>query len=55
MKKGKALLIVDVQNDFCPAGALAVPEGDKIVPVIDISRFFKKRKRSSWLPAIGIR
>ena len=31
----KALLIVDVQNDFCPGGTLAVPEGDKVVPVIN--------------------
>ena len=31
----KALLIVDVQNDFCPGGALAVAEGDKVVPVIN--------------------
>ncbi|HVZ79947.1 MAG TPA: nicotinamidase [bacterium] len=31
----KALLVVDVQNDFCPGGALAVPEGDKVVPVIN--------------------
>lgn len=31
----KALLIVDVQNDFCPGGALGVPEGDKVVPVIN--------------------
>jgi len=31
----KALLIVDVQNDFCPGGALAVPEGDRVVPVIN--------------------
>lgn len=29
----KVLLLVDVQNDFCPGGALAVPEGDQIVPV----------------------
>lgn len=28
-----ALLIVDLQNDFCPGGTLAVPDGDKIVPV----------------------
>src|SRR5207237_10586686 len=32
---GDALLIVDVQNDFCPGGALAVPEGDAIVPVLN--------------------
>ncbi len=28
---GSALLIVDVQNDFCPGGSLAVPEGDRVV------------------------
>ncbi|MCR9016710.1 bifunctional nicotinamidase/pyrazinamidase [Aquiflexum gelatinilyticum] len=31
----KALIIVDVQNDFIPGGALAVNEGDQIVPVIN--------------------
>jgi nicotinamidase/pyrazinamidase len=31
----KALIIVDVQNDFMPNGPLAVPEGDLIVPVIN--------------------
>ena len=30
-----ALILVDVQNDFCPGGALAVSEGDRIVPVIN--------------------
>ena len=30
-----ALVIVDVQNDFCPGGALAVPHGDAIVPVLN--------------------
>jgi nicotinamidase/pyrazinamidase len=29
------LLIIDVQNDFCPGGALAVPRGDEVVPVIN--------------------
>jgi nicotinamidase/pyrazinamidase len=29
-----ALLIVDVQNDFCPGGALAVREGDQVVPIL---------------------
>jgi nicotinamidase/pyrazinamidase len=28
----RALLIIDFQNDFCPGGALAVPEGDEIAP-----------------------
>ncbi|AZV76437.1 bifunctional nicotinamidase/pyrazinamidase [Parasedimentitalea marina] len=31
----KALIIIDVQNDFCPGGALAVSGGDDIVPVIN--------------------
>ena len=30
-----ALVIVDVQNDFCPGGALAVNEGDRVVPVLN--------------------
>jgi nicotinamidase/pyrazinamidase len=29
------LLIVDVQNDFCPGGALAVADGDAVVPVVN--------------------
>ncbi len=31
----QALIIVDLQNDFCPGGTLAVPEGDKIVPIVN--------------------
>ena len=31
----QALIVIDVQNDFCPGGALAVPEGDVIVPGIN--------------------
>jgi len=31
----RALVIVDVQNDFCPGGALAVPGGDTIIPVVN--------------------
>lgn len=30
-----ALLVVDVQRDFCPGGALAVAEGDRVVPVLN--------------------
>jgi nicotinamidase/pyrazinamidase len=30
-----ALVVVDVQNDFCPGGSLAVPEGDRVVPVLN--------------------
>jgi len=30
-----ALVIVDLQNDFCPGGSLAVPGGDEIVPVVN--------------------
>jgi len=31
----KTLLVVDVQNDFCPGGSLAVPDGDKVVDIIN--------------------
>jgi nicotinamidase/pyrazinamidase len=31
----KVLIVVDMQNDFCPGGSLAVPEGDIIIPTIN--------------------
>ena len=31
----KALIVVDVQNDFLPGGALAVPQGDEIIPLVN--------------------
>lgn len=31
----EALIVIDVQNDFCPGGALAVEDGDAIVPVVN--------------------
>jgi len=45
MKLKKALLVVDVQNDFCPDGALAIPEGDKVVPLLNkYIKIFAKNK-----------
>ncbi len=42
-KEHDALFIVDVQNDFCPGGALAVENGDEVVPVINkLMKKFKK-------------
>jgi nicotinamidase/pyrazinamidase len=35
LESGDAVLIVDVQNDFCPGGALPIAEGDAVVPVIN--------------------
>ena len=32
---GDVLAVVDVQNDFCPGGALAVPHGDEVIPIIN--------------------
>ncbi len=41
IQSGDALLVVDVQNDFCPGGALAVPDGGAVVPAINrIARAF---------------
>lgn len=35
MKTKRALIVVDLQKDFCPGGSLAVPNGDKIVPIVN--------------------
>jgi nicotinamidase/pyrazinamidase len=35
MERDAALLIVDVQNDFCPGGALPIPAGDRVVAVLN--------------------
>ncbi|GAN80217.1 bifunctional nicotinamidase/pyrazinamidase [Acidocella aminolytica] len=35
MQKHVALLVIDVQPDFCPGGALAVPGGDEILPLVN--------------------
>ncbi len=52
MIKESALIIVDVQNDFCPGGALEVKEGDKVVPVINkiSNRFYKVIATQDWHP-----
>lgn len=33
--KGDILIVVDIQNDFCPGGSLSVPRGDEVVPLIN--------------------
>ena len=39
--ENRVLLVVDIQNDFCPNGTLAVPRGDEVVPIINkLSRKF---------------
>jgi nicotinamidase/pyrazinamidase len=46
------LLVIDVQNDFCPGGALAVPGGDEVVPVINAlaGRFRHLVLTQDWHP-----
>ncbi len=50
---GDALIVVDVQNDFCPGGALAVPEGDLVVPIVNAlsPRFDTVVFTRDWHPA----
>lgn len=48
----QALLIVDVQNDFCPGGALPVPSGDRVVPVLNE---YAERFRRSGQPVFASR
>ncbi|WP_298563509.1 bifunctional nicotinamidase/pyrazinamidase [uncultured Aliiroseovarius sp.] len=49
----EALIVIDVQNDFCPGGALAVADGDKIVPLINamLPDFAVKVFTQDWHPA----
>ncbi len=48
-----ALLIIDVQNDFCTAGALAVPEGETVVPLVNqlATQFSTVIATQDWHPA----
>lgn len=50
------LIIVDVQKDFCPGGALASKEGDKIIPVINnlASQFKFVVASKDWHPAKSV-
>lgn len=47
-----ALVVIDVQNDFCPGGALAVADGDAVVPVCNalIGRFEHVVLTQDWHP-----
>ena len=53
----RALIVVDVQNDFCPGGALAVPGGDEVVAPLNglIEEFLQRGepvfKSRDWHPA----
>lgn len=49
---GDVLLVIDVQNDFCPGGALAVSDGDAVVPLINdlMGRFDHIVLTQDWHP-----
>ncbi|MDH6269383.1 nicotinamidase/pyrazinamidase [Rhizobium sp. SG_E_25_P2] len=49
----EALVVIDVQNDFCPGGALAVTDGDAILPAVNalIARFDHVALTQDWHPA----
>jgi len=55
-EKKRALIVVDVQNDFCPGGALAVPHGDEVIaPLNQLIEDFLDRgepvfKSRDWHP-----
>ncbi|MEO0636763.1 MAG: bifunctional nicotinamidase/pyrazinamidase [Pseudomonadota bacterium] len=48
-----ALIVIDVQNDFCPGGALAVAGGDEVVPIINglLDQFAARVFTQDWHPA----
>lgn len=47
----KALLIIDVQNDFCPGGALAVPNGDQVIEPLNkmVEYATESANRADWV------
>jgi len=49
----QALIVVDVQHDFLPGGALPVPEGDQIIPIVNalIPKFTYVVATQDWHPA----
>jgi len=51
--KQDALIVVDVQNDFCPGGRLAVQKGDEVVPLVNeiAKRFENVVLTQDWHPA----
>jgi len=50
MRLKKALLVVDIQNDFCPGGALGISGGNKIIPVVNkYIKIFSKNKLPIFL------
>ena len=51
--KNEVLIVIDVQNDFCPGGALAVSGGDEIVPLVNaqMRRFEHVVLTQDWHPA----
>ena len=53
IRNDDVLLIIDVQNDFCPGGALAVADGDAVVPVINrlSERFGHVVLTQDWHPS----
>jgi nicotinamidase/pyrazinamidase len=53
MKKNSVLVIIDVQNDFCPGGKLAVAGGDAVVPLINgmMGDFAHVVLTQDWHPA----
>jgi nicotinamidase/pyrazinamidase len=53
LMKKEVLIVIDVQNDFCPGGALAVKGGDEIVPLVNsqLQRFEHVILTQDWHPA----
>jgi nicotinamidase/pyrazinamidase len=52
ISENDVLVVVDVQNDFCPGGALAVPRGDEVLPIVNrlADRFQNVVLTQDWHP-----
>jgi nicotinamidase/pyrazinamidase len=51
-RPGDALIVVDVQRDFCPGGSLAIEHGDEVVPVLN---GWIKRAAEAGVPVVASR
>jgi len=52
LQQGDALIIVDVQRDFLPGGALAVPDGNRVIPALNR---YLDYFRAACLPVVATR
>lgn len=60
LREGDALMVIDVQNDFCPGGKLPIAHGDEVIPILNAWMAAAAEKRvpvfasRDWHPSVHI-